>query len=375
MNKKIIILLLMILIGQTFARANQIESESSYPDFKIVAKSYFNNIIPMNRKYTLIEHNKNGFVFYKMETKVVDGIPCYFPFLDENGNQVPISLDDKEYMANVSNVLSSWLCGYIESDDGLEKIVIMFYANGSVDKEWDICAAEYSKLPVNPEDIVIKNGTFPKSRIDGIESHSTGSIYFIDDDCNYESLEFDNGQYNIMNKTLNPDIDDNKKYYGLADVLSYHYSRPPGFLYLQQNNKIYYLNGLEKNWDIKPEIKEGNLAVELSIIDSLNALRESINGRDAYRIVKADKTGHWPITVTDITITIGEKKAIVDGQEYELSIAPYYCYNEKRNRKVMIPLRDLCYLLNNKLHWRPIDDSALIERFMQIYPREPLPKK
>ena len=115
--------------------------------------------------------------------------------------------------------------------------------------------------------------------------------------------------------------------------------------------------------------------VGLEIVNKMGAFYERIKDTNGYRIVKADKAIHGPITVTDITITIGEKKAIVDGQEYELSAIPYYYTVKPYNDNPMIPLRDFCYLLNNKLHWRSIDDSALIERFMQIYPREPLPKK
>ncbi|HQJ44728.1 MAG TPA: hypothetical protein PLQ62_06430, partial [Caldisericia bacterium] len=153
------------------------------------------------------------------------------------------------------------------------------------------------------------------------------------------------------------------------------YDNVGGYIHLQLDNPIYTIAGKPIKYYPSPTLKDGQLMVGLKIVNKMGAFYDKVPNENKWKIVKADKPVHGPITVTDITITIGEKKAIVDGQEYELSAIPYYYDPKIPNSNPMIPLRDFCYLLNNKLHWRSIDDSALIERFMQIYPREPLPKK
>lgn len=377
MKKTIIFLLASIILVSPLGHAKSLNREaapSQFPDFKIVVDKDY-SFEDLDKKYTIIEHTKEeGLVFYKLEEKKTAKSIAYLPVLDKNNNPVKLSPKDPDYCYEVTKALNvSMAAVHLETESDIQAVAIVFYNYGDRNSTVALIMSSFGKESVGSLDFVgfedmHKYKMMPK-----------GSAYIIDTNLNIEYLRLEDKEYKITHETLNPDLEESKLIYGIDNVITYTYSSydnvGTGYIHLQLDNPIYTIAGKRIKYYPLPTLKDGQLMVGLEIVNKMGAFYDKVPNENKWKIVKADKPVHGPITVTDITITIGEKKAIVDGQEYELSATPYYYTVKPYNDNPMIPLRDFCYLLNNKLHWRSIDDSALIERFMQIYPREPLPKK
>ena len=376
MKKTIIFLLASIILVSPLGHAKSLNKEaapSQFPDFKIVVDKDY-SFEDLDKKYTIIEHTKEeGLVFYRLEKKQTAKSFAYLPVLDKNNNPVKLSPKDPDYCYEVAKALNVSIAAVqLETESDILAVSIVFYNYGDYEFYTALTQSSFSKHGTG------SSGFVSFENMHKYKMLSKGSAYIIDTNLNIEYLRLEDKEYKITHETLNPDLEENNIIYAIDNVVTHTYSsydNVGGYIHLQLDNPIYTIAGKPIKYYPPPTLKDGQLMVGLEIVNKMGAFYERIKDTNGYRIVKADKAIHGPITVTDITITIGEKKAIVDGQEYELSAIPYYYTVKPYNDDPMIPLRDFCYLLNNKLHWRAIDSSALIERFMQIYPREPLPKK
>lgn len=376
MKKTIIFLLASIILVSPLGHAKSLNKEaapSQFPDFKIVVDKDY-SFEDLDKKYTIIEHTKEeGLVFYRLEEKKTAKSIAYLPVLDKNNNPVKLSPKDPDYCYEVAKSLNvSLAADQLETESDMQAISIVFYNYGDYEFYTALTQSSFSKHGTG------SSGFVSFENMHKYKMLSKGSAYIIDTNLNIEYLRLEDKEYKITHETLNPDLEENNIIYAIDNVVTHTYSsydNVGGYIHLQLDNPIYTIAGKPIKYYPSPTLKDGQLMVGLKIVNKMGAFYDKVPNENKWKIVKADKPVHGPITVTDITITIGEKKAIVDGQEYELSAIPYYYDPKIPNSNPMIPLRDFCYLLNNKLHWRSIDDSALIERFMQIYPREPLPKK
>jgi hypothetical protein len=377
MKKTIIFLLASIILASPLGHAKSLDKEvapSQFPDFKIIVDKDY-SFEDLDKKYTIIEHTKEeGLVFYRLEKKQTAKSVAYLPVLDKNNNPVKLSPKDPDYCYEVTKALNVSIAAvHLETESDIQAVSVVFYNYGDYEPYKVLTQSSFSKHGIG------SLGFVGFEYMHKYKMLSKGSAYIIDTNLNIEYLKLEDKEYKITQETLNPDLEESKLIYGMDDVITYTYSGydnvGTGYIHLQLDNPIYTIAGKPIKYYPPPTLKDGQLMVGLEIVNKMGAFYERIRDTKEYRIVKADKPVWGPITVTDITITMGEKKAIVDGQEYELSAIPYYYTVKPYNDDPMIPLRDLCYLLNNELHWRPIDNSALIDKFKPIYPREPLPKK
>ena len=68
-----------------------------------------------------------------------------------------------------------------------------------------------------------------------------------------------------------------------------------------------------------------------------------------------------PATI-ELRLKIGQFVGSVDGKRLDFPFPPYL---DQKTKKPMVPLRAFCNALGARVHWRALDISALVERFVR----------
>jgi|GEM_PF-3009041 len=363
--KKILLAVILLLLISSFAseRATcKIEQKTLAP-FTIMAKG---SLVSQNNGMTRIYFDKPSpivtykdgqYTFFVFEKKV-DNLGIYYkPKLDKNEEPITIKWNDPNYFSVISiPFLNYYLIGEIIGPQNIIILSLFVHIRDREDYSGYWLTLIYTKFES------IKQWENSNKPLSSKINYPVGSIYYFDDDYNTELQLLTKTGYKIEKReAINPDLVDSEsipRLFYLENMIS---TRGQGYFWMKIGSQDIVVDGINYKM-MKPFIYNGKLAI--SLYDLINIIGGEIEynnttGRyEAYRVVKPA----WSkIEIIKLELKIGDKKAYLNGEEIELSIAPFE--PEDRSSFIYVSAKDICDIFKAKLHWRSIDNTALIERF------------
>ena len=306
----------------------------------------------------IVIYKDGQYTFYEFE-EVNNDKHYYRPKHDSNGEPIPIKPDDPNFFPKIWRALQNhYVYGEIIGPQNLIAISIMahypkkeeyfgfwnttVYTKYSRVKHW-----EYSNVVTG-------------SKID----YPVGSIYYLDDDYNTELQVKTKSSYKVEKReAINPDLVNDVYLIPYLRSLEALNTKPwLGYLWMKVGYDDVFIGGY-KYGIAKPMIYNGKLIVSLyHLIDYLDAVIDYDNTTDRHIAYKVIKPAWSKIEIIKLELKIGDKKAYLNGEKIELSFAPFELEGD-RNNAIYVSATDICDIFKAKLHWRSLDNTALIERF------------
>jgi len=193
------------------------------------------------------------------------------------------------------------------------------------------------------------------------------SISIMDENFNYICYLYTKDGYKMYEqRALNPDTDFGKyptlrKDYTIPNYWDISENVSKGYLLLHPDSDKFTAGGFEGSIPVyEPITKDGIIYIGASW------LNEAVYGENGYIndnpggpikkiYYKFDKTSDKNVNLIKIEMREGDKFMTVNGEKVELP-TPIFNYS-------MVPLFQLCDALKLKYHYRPFDNSILIQRF------------
>lgn len=330
-------------------------------------------VIEFEKPIQVLKIDDNSVQMTKIKVvKDNDGRNYNMPIVDSNGNPEFVNLNDKKevnlyarFLFN--NSLNMKISGY---DKKLQINIISKLVGSEI--YWVFCDS----------DGTIKNGRNGFIDIDFDNSYledNCNSIFIIDEDLYYQVEKYCiNGYVTTMSEPINPDnFPDikNKKLLGWRNFCtnmdsSYFFTENAGLGFLEMNlsdqfpEAIVTSNGVVRG-TLYPsaEMLDQKLYVDAFLVAFQLGGALEVHANENYYIFKMlIHESEENIKLKELKFSIGSNIAQLDGEKVELSEPPYEYEDSK---SVMIALADIERFFNVKYHYRPTNNSLLIERFQK----------
>jgi hypothetical protein len=292
------------------------------------------------------------------------------PVLDSNGNPEFVNLNNKKdfnlfLRLLFDNSLNMKISGY---DKKLQVSIISKFTKPEI--YW-VYGDSDGKLKKGRNDFI--ENDFDQKYLE----ENCYSIFAIDEDMHYQVEKLNQNVYvTAISEPVNPDnYPDvkNKKLLGWRNLCtnmesSYFHTENAGLGFLEIN-----LNGkfpdatITSNSVVRgslypcAKMHDKKLFVEAFLVAfQLGGALEVHENENYYVFKMLIHENEEKIILKELRFTIGSNEALLDGEKVELSIPPY---EHEESKCIMICLDDLSKFFNVKYHFRPINNSLLIERF------------
>jgi len=351
-----VLILFTIMFLNTYAVDNKyVITKNPLPSFKIIGIGYISlagKIELYEKESPLLEYNKGIYTFYEYENHSYSKhfLECK-PKFDSKGNPVTYQSSDDKFKSKLYKTLYERNIGRVEGDVDYVSISYLQLFSESIGSHW---------ITKNFNSKGSLHGNSYSSGLKGsISDLPPGSIAYLDNDFNYEVQEYKDKKHTVIRReALNPDLEEYQEIPGLYNMPGRQDSTWHGYYWIKLNSYDCVYNGKKHNC-IVPVIHQGRTAIDIrGMAKVLHCGIES--SKDGFEIVRIVDYLFSKTEIVKLSIKFGDEYAYVNDEKKFLS---FPLYKDEKTTGCMISLRDICDILKAKLHWRSIDNTALIEYF------------
>ncbi|NLI41085.1 MAG: hypothetical protein GX421_07895 [Caldisericales bacterium] len=310
-------------------------------------------VVGLNGKVPLFWFDGKTFFICEIETaKTKDGAEYKKPKTDKEGKPVICAPSSKDFTKKALQSLTSGIYCVLEPQEAVAICVRL---------ENTCLYGVFSKQGA------IRFSQIGTDRAAKIGLTKPNMVYILDQDYNRLVLALGNTQKVVSQEAPNPDTADPERCLGIKDVLPYEClsfeQLGRGHLQIWTGKEEIVSCGIRSSCPQVTATHQGSVAASLELLCAqLGCSLEKGTEQNEFVIHRFVSLLWEKPAATELRLKIGQFVGSVDGKRVDFPFPPYL---DQKTKKPMVPLRAFCNALGARIHWRTLDSSALVERFVR----------